>query len=241
MAKVKKWHKYQEEAAQLFRSMGLEAETNVAMHGARTKHDIDVVVRSRHAGFDITWLVECKYWKVPVNKLHVLGLRTIVHDLGADRGILLCEVGFQSGALEAANLTNVQLTTLKDVGLTAGGDISAMRLRDLYDRTESLHERYWRISKDLRIRYGLRFDVHEYGYSGAAELGFCLKLFTPALRGVYPFVVDGLEIYTAYGDAKQFNTPADVIAAVEPRIKELEQKFLDAEQRAAADGRPGSI
>lgn len=106
------WRDYQEEAAALFRSMGLDAVTNETIQGVRTKHDVDVVVRSHYAGFDVTWLVECKHWKSPVSKLHVLALREIVSDTGADRGILLCEVGFQSGAIEAANLTNVQVTSL---------------------------------------------------------------------------------------------------------------------------------
>ena len=74
----------------------------------RTTHDVDVVVRSKHVGFEILWLVECKHWKTSVSKLHVLGLREIVADTGADRGIALSESGFQSGAVEAANLTNVQ-------------------------------------------------------------------------------------------------------------------------------------
>jgi restriction system protein len=69
------WKDYQEEAAALFRSIGLEAETNVTMRGVRTSHDVDVVVKSHHAGFDVTWLVECKHWKTAVSKLHVLALR----------------------------------------------------------------------------------------------------------------------------------------------------------------------
>jgi len=60
------WRDYQEEAAEFFRSLGLEAETDVTIQGARTKHDIDVLVRSHHAGFDVTWLIECKHWKSKV-------------------------------------------------------------------------------------------------------------------------------------------------------------------------------
>src|SRR5688572_5826143 len=106
---MKAWKEYQEAAALYFRSLGLEAATDVAVRGVRTSHDIDVLVKSHHVGFDITWIVECKNWKTPISKLHVLALREIVSDLGADRGILLSESGFQSGAREAANLTNVQV------------------------------------------------------------------------------------------------------------------------------------
>ncbi|WP_205853046.1 restriction endonuclease [Polaromonas sp. AER18D-145] len=164
------WNDYQEETASLFRSMGLEVSTNVTIQGVRTTHDVDVVVKSHHVGFDVTWLVECKHWKSPVSKLHVLALREIVADAGADRGILLCEAGFQSGAVEAANLTNVRVTSLENVRVIAGGDVSAMRLRELYDRAEACREGYWEIPKSKRIAQGLRHDVGEWGYSGARAL-----------------------------------------------------------------------
>lgn len=77
------WREYQEETAEFFRSLGLTAETDVTLTGVRTTHDVDVVVRSKHVGFEVLWLVECKHWKSPVTKLHVLGLREIVSDLGA--------------------------------------------------------------------------------------------------------------------------------------------------------------
>ncbi|SDW80113.1 restriction endonuclease [Nitrosomonas communis] len=104
---MKTWKKYQEDAAGYFRSIGLNASTDATIKGVRTSHDVDVLVTSYYVGFEITWVVECKQWKTPVNKLHVLGLREIVSDVGADRGILLSESGFQSGAIEAANLTNI--------------------------------------------------------------------------------------------------------------------------------------
>ena len=106
------WQNYQEQAAAFFRSLGMDAKTDVTVQGIRTTHDVDVLVKSRHVGFDVTWIVECKCWQNPVNKLHVLALREIVADTGADRGILLSERGFQIGAKEAAALTNVHLQSL---------------------------------------------------------------------------------------------------------------------------------
>ncbi|MBT3627065.1 MAG: restriction endonuclease, partial [Rhodospirillaceae bacterium] len=83
------WKEYQEEAASFFRSLGLDASTDVTVKGVRTTHDIDVLVKSEYVGFEIVWIVECKCWKTPVSKSHVLALREIVTDTGADRGILL--------------------------------------------------------------------------------------------------------------------------------------------------------
>jgi restriction system protein len=146
------WREYQEEAVAFFRSVGLEAETDARVSGVRTHHDVDVLVRSHHVGFDVVWIVECKQWQSRVSKLHVLALREIVTDIGADRGILVSEKGFQSGAIEAAALTNVRVTSLEVLRQTASADISAMRLRELYDRTSVCRERYWDIPKNERIR-----------------------------------------------------------------------------------------
>jgi hypothetical protein len=141
-----------------FRSIGLEATTDHVVQGVRTKHAIDVYVRSHHVGFDVVWIAECKHWNTPVSKLHVLALREIVSDLGVDRGILLCEAGFQSGAAEAATLTNVHLTSIAALRGTASTEITAMRLHDLFDLAEACRVRYWDLPKDARIKTGLRPD-----------------------------------------------------------------------------------
>jgi len=126
------WKEYQEEAAEFFRSLGLSAETDVTLQGVHTTHDVDVFVRIDVAGFEVRWIVECKHWKDAVSKLHVMALRGIVSDLGADRGIILCEAGFQSGAIDAANLTNVQVTSLEALAVSSKEAIHAVRLRELF-------------------------------------------------------------------------------------------------------------
>lgn len=153
------WREYQEEAARFFRSLGAETITDFTVQGVRTTHDIDVFVKSHHVGFDVVWIVECKHWATRVTKLHVLALREIVADVGADRGFLLCEAGFQSGAVEAATLTNVHVSSLANLRSTASAEITAMRLRELYDRVESCRERYWNLRKQTRIEGGLRPDT----------------------------------------------------------------------------------
>ena len=222
------WSEYQEEAAALFRSMGLNASTNVTVQGVRTNHDVDVVVMSDHAGFNIKWLVECKQWKVPVSKLHVLALREIVADTGADRGILLCEAGFQSGAIEAANLTNVQVTSLENVRYTAGAQISSMRIRELYDRVESCRTLYWDIPKRRRIEHGLRHDVGDWGYSGARAMEICGELINKAFRGIFPFAPESIQSLLEFGKEKRFLSLNDVIATVAPMVSELEEKLASA-------------
>ena len=41
---TKAWEDYQEEVAVFFRSLGLNASTDVKVQGVRTTHDVDVLV-----------------------------------------------------------------------------------------------------------------------------------------------------------------------------------------------------
>jgi hypothetical protein len=184
-----------------------------------------VLVTSYYAGFEITWVVECKQWKNPVNKLHVLGFREIVSDVGADRGILLSESGFQSGAIEAANLTNIQVTSLANMRDSTGSSIYAMRLRDLYDCVGICKDRYWDIPKKERIDYGLRPEVGADGYSGARVIDMCVDLLTRAFRGIYPFQSEDIHALIMFGKDKTFESPQEVVGLIEHLVSELEDKL----------------
>lgn len=219
------WKEYQEEAAEFFRSIGLEAETDVSLQGVRTMHDVDVLVKSQHAGFEITWIVECKQWASKVSKLHVLALREIVNDLGADRGILLAENGFQSGALEAAALTNVHVTCLAEVSRTASSEIFSMRLRELYDRVSECKQAYWDIPKSKRIECGLRPEVCASGYSGDWVIKVSEDLIAKAFRGAYPIEVDEMMRFFAQQLPSEINSVQELVKSVEPLIEDLEDRL----------------
>ena len=230
------WKGYQEEAAEFFRSLGLDAKTDVTIKGVRTKHNVDVLVKSRLYGFEVTWIVECKHWRERVSKLHVLALREIVTDAGADRGILLSEAGFQSGALEAANLTNVQVTSLADLNVTAEEQISAVRLRELYERVEGCDARYWEFPKSERIEDGLRPDVGGHiAYSGARVIEGCRDLLSRASIGLYPFRYDGMASFLVPELQKEFRSTTEIVRTVDKLLQELETK-LAASEAKRSDG-----
>lgn len=228
------WKEYQEEAAEFFRGLGLNATTDETLEGVRTQHDIDVVVRSKHIGFDILWLVECKHWRTQVSKLHILALRQIVADLGADRGILLCEVGFQSGAVEAANLTNVYPTSLADFQITSNEQIVSMRIRELFDRIELCNQRYWDTPKEVRIEHKLRPEGPVVGYDGQTVIGLMTELLGKALRATYPINTDSLKPIVriaaqAYQIPETINTVQELLNIVEPFVLDLEAKLAKCE------------
>ncbi|QXG75286.1 restriction endonuclease [Modestobacter sp. L9-4] len=183
---MREWKQYEEEAASFFRSLGMEADVQETIAGARTTHDVDVLVRSSQFGFDMLWVVECKLWRTPVTKLHVLGLRQIAVDLGADRGILLSESGFQRGALEAAELTNIQLASLSDLKRSASHQVGLAELRRMEDRVDDCRRRYWDLPKEHRIATGLRQEVMMVGYSLASLLESIEASMNEAFRGRLP-------------------------------------------------------
>ena len=170
-----------------------------------------------------------------VSKLHVLALREIVSDTGADRGILLAEHGFQSGALEAAALTNVQITSLADLTVSANKDILSMRLRDTYDRLMQCKDDYWEIPKAVRIEYGLRPEVADVGYSGDWAIKVAEDLVSKGLRGTYPIVPDEMHLHideAIIGQSipKQIDTLNDLLGTVSPIVLALEEKIESCKQ-----------
>jgi len=141
-ATVEPWRQYQHDVADFYRSLGMDAEVDVrALAGARATHDIDVLVKSKVGGQTITWVVECKQWKRPVPKERVLALQAIVSDLGADRGILMAESGFQAGAYRAAVSSNTTLTSLSDLREDTQDERDAAELGMISLRTAQISQR----------------------------------------------------------------------------------------------------
>ncbi|MDR7098949.1 hypothetical protein J2X04_001296 [Lysobacter niabensis] len=105
------WKEYQAATADVFRRLQCDVKIEYAAKGPHATHDVDVYATFHRSGILCTWIVECKLWNKPVDKGEVMKLRGIVTDLGADRGILISEAGFQSGAQDAARGTNITLVS----------------------------------------------------------------------------------------------------------------------------------
>lgn len=108
------WREYQEAVARVFRELGCSAEVSKKIKGARGQHEIDVYVSFKQFGQNCSWIIECKLWSRRVDKSVVGNLSSIVQDVGADRGMIFTEVGFQSGTHTATQNTNVLLQTSLD-------------------------------------------------------------------------------------------------------------------------------
>jgi hypothetical protein len=135
------WPDYQEKAATVFRSLGLEVETDTHLDGVRGQHAVDIEVRGRRAGLDQLWVATCQHRRRQVAELHVASLATIVADVGADRGILLSEMSFQAGARGLAYKSDITLTSLVDLRAHAETEVLLVPLDDGRRRLSRVLER----------------------------------------------------------------------------------------------------
>lgn len=192
----KKWFDFQERIKNHFVNLGAEAKTNVRVRGVRTSHDVDVYVQTRYLGEDLVWLVEAKYWKSKVTKNHILAFRTIVDDIGADRGFIVSKVGFQQGAMDAANKTNIKLKTFKELVSDTRGFAESEILRTYRERINLLEDRYWSHPKRIRIEYGLRHDVIDnvFTFTGQELLATARNAIMAAEERNYPIVTNGVKL-----------------------------------------------
>ncbi|NMZ24450.1 restriction endonuclease [Pseudomonas proteolytica] len=175
------WAEYQQKAADFFITLGLKTEIECKIHGVRGSHNIDVLASGTFGGVNFKWIVECKAWKRNIPKEKVMALSAIVQDVGADRGILLSEVGFQSGAILSARSSNITLTSLEDLSRTS----EQLSIDAIVGKVNwEAHKARSRLLEEKR-----RSDWHEYSPSRlmlSSELGILELLLSDALQGKYP-------------------------------------------------------
>ncbi|GAA5032261.1 restriction endonuclease [Microbacterium fluvii] len=230
---VEPWRRYQHDVADFYLSLGMAAEVDVKGYpGSRATHDIDVLVQTKIGGQTITWIVECKQWARPIPKERVLTLQGVVADVGADRGILLCERGFQAGAYRAAVATNTTLTSLADLRENTQAEREAASLQAITRRAAQTAQRVsqlWPWATPLVPR-------------GAFTVEEMLEVATPSLELTH-YIVPRLHIgesvqmigeladHRAAGGA--LDATASLLTEVEARLTNLEQR---RERNAASAG-----
>lgn len=223
------WQLLQERIKELFINLGCETQSDISVQGVRTKHDVDVFVKSKYLGQPLQWIIEAKYWKTKVTKLHVMALRQIVDDIGADKGIIVTTVGFQSGALQAATQSNISLLTFNELKIMCSDVFHNDILKTYVRRLNYITNRYFSHSKRIRIDYGLRQDVHIP--DGSFDVHFILqtaiKALKNALDNIYPIQ---LETYLTvkYGALKADNF-YQIVNWLNQNLMVVEENILKAE------------
>ncbi|NLG19612.1 MAG: restriction endonuclease [Fibrobacter sp.] len=103
------WQDLQQKVANILLESGFTVEVEKALETARGKVEIDVYAEEEVNGRKYSIACECKHWKSNVPQSVIHGFRTVISDLGINIGYVITTSDFQSGAIDAANYTNVKL------------------------------------------------------------------------------------------------------------------------------------
>lgn len=112
---VTDWGGFEKLVARLHETGGVSVEHNVTLPGrSGAPRQIDVLVRHTEGLYEHLIVVECKFWRTPVERLHVDALATTIREVGAARGVIFSTQGFQSGAITQAQHENISLFLLRE-------------------------------------------------------------------------------------------------------------------------------
>lgn len=92
----------------------ISVEHNVNVEGrSKVSHQIDVLWRFKQAGVDHAVLVECKNYSSAITLEKVRNFFAVLHDIGNARGIMVTQVGYQSGVQRFAEHYGIDLKLLR--------------------------------------------------------------------------------------------------------------------------------
>lgn len=223
------WYQFQENICNHLKQLGLKADTNITVQGLRAKHDIDILVKSKHFGFDFMWLIEAKHWNTKIPKERVATMMSIIGDIGAEKGFIISKKGFQSGAISLANKTNISLMTFDEFIDATQNYIHQEILKTYRRRLTNISLRYWSHSKNVRIEYNLRHQkyIPEKGFSVTRIMRTAKHAIENSLLGLYP-----IELDTHLSEKHGTDTGEDfyqVINWLNLNLNFIDEKILEAE------------
>lgn len=215
------WKQYQEEIAQFFRKIGATAETNVTVKGARGTHDIDVYATFNLWGQKCVWICECKFWKSSIPKEKVLTLYQISQDIGADRGFLFSEKGFQSGAIKVTSNTNVTLTSLEEFCESSEEDLFRFSILNFLKKINSFKKLVRELWLDEQYNAGSLKNIPFDEVVLLDGLLLHLSLVTQgAIEGRFPVSFASID-----SKIKRCNTFSELLVDLNQELEKIEYKI----------------
>lgn len=163
---------------------GMRADRHVPLRLPRGSVVVDVLADETVDGIVHRTICECKNWCTNVSKEVVHAFRTVMQETGAHRGYIISKVGFQAGAREAAEATNIELVTFAEFQTIYFDKWINRRLKDIEDAVGDFNTYYEPLGKP---GYGkLEDDKERQSYDAVWNkylfAGVMLMPFSPYLR-----------------------------------------------------------
>jgi hypothetical protein len=108
------WRDLQARVAGILSECGIDVEVGRRIVTTRATVEIDVYGTDRTATPPSIYLCECKRWRSAVPQGEVLAFSRVVADSEAHHGLFISAAGFQSGAYQTVQHTNIQLLSWRE-------------------------------------------------------------------------------------------------------------------------------
>lgn len=136
----KNWRDLQNKTCKMLLECGFDAEVEKEVKLVRGKTKIDVFANDKAQKPEIIYFCECKYWDSNIPQDEVQAFKSKINDYGANIGFVISKVGFQKGAYEVAEKTNVNLVTWDQFQSVFEKKWFESRLKKLYDDSYPLRD-----------------------------------------------------------------------------------------------------
>ncbi|HEV3438995.1 MAG TPA: restriction endonuclease, partial [Gemmata sp.] len=112
------WLDYQKLVASIYRDMEGNAivthDDKIRGRHTGIERQIDVSIRTNIAGHSLLIIVQAKHRNRPADVNIVGEFKSVIEDVGAAKGVLICSKGFTSPALEYGRTVGIDLCTAHD-------------------------------------------------------------------------------------------------------------------------------
>lgn len=110
--KPPKWKEFEEFVASIQKSLTPQAKVThdeLIKGKSGIERQVDVSVRYKLGQFTFLAIVDCKDWKKPVDISDIGSFADLVEDVGGNKGAIICNAGFTSGAKQRAKEKGIDL------------------------------------------------------------------------------------------------------------------------------------
>ncbi len=110
--KPQDWRAFEELVAKIYKE--IDPEATVKFDEKIEGRQIDVSIRKNIVGIEMLIIIQAKWYNKPAQVTHVDAFESVIKEVGAAKGILVCNKGFTKGAKEKAAKARIELCSVYD-------------------------------------------------------------------------------------------------------------------------------
>lgn len=231
----------EEVVAAILDECGMQVDRRVELTLPRGTVEVDVLASEDVDGIVTRIVCECKNWatNIPQNVVH--GFRTVVQESGAHRGYIISRMGFQSGAVEAAESTNIELTTFNEFQTIFFDKWFSKRIWQMEKSVGSLNSYYEPFGGPplSSFRNQAERDRYDEVFDKFAFAGHALWQFSPYLKQTSVAKLPAIPFDFSYIEKRGLTVPQDMkTIATYREFLDLLEKYCEAGLRELREVNP---